>query len=529
MKITPIKLSVVTLAAMAGCTSNNKEEVKKPNVVLIYADDIGIGDLACYGDGIVPTPNVDSLAASGVRLTEAHTTSSTSTPSRFGLLTGQYPWRYRNTGIAAGDAGMIIKPQTYTVADLVKSEGYTTGAVGKWHLGLGETSKQDWNGVVTPNLSDIGFDYSYIMAATGDRVPCVFIENGSVYNYDASAPIEVSYKKPFKGEPLGRTNPELLTKLHPSHGHDQAIVNGVSRIGYMKGGGKALWKDEDIADMITDKALEFIDNNQDNPFFLYFGTNDVHVPRVPNEKFAGKSGLGARGDALLSFDYCVGRVLDKLEELGLTENTIVILSSDNGPVLDDGYKDRAVELNGDHRPWGDYRGGKYSSFEAGTRVPFIVKWPSHTTAGTVSDVDFSQIDLLASIADAIGATIDTTAAPKLDSRSALNTMLGKKIAEREYIIEHNSNNNVSILKDGWKFIPAFKGLAINKLTGIELGNNPEDQLYNINEDINEQKNLAKQYPEKVAELRTLLNAEKAKGMQAIPVKGSVSDGAKKTK
>ena len=186
------------------------------------------------------------------------------------------------------------------------------------------------------------------------------MENQQVLNYDPSAPIEVSYTKPFPGEPTGKNNPELLTNLKPSpnHGHNQAIVNGISRIGYMKGGGKALWKDEDIADTIIAKTVGFIERNSDKPFFLYVGTNDVHVPRFPHPRFVGKSGMGYRGDAILQFDYTVGKILEALEKQGLRENTLIVLSSDNGPVVDDGYQDQAVELLGEHRPWGNLRGGK---------------------------------------------------------------------------------------------------------------------------------------------------------------------------
>ncbi len=510
--------AIASVAVLASC-ADSSQTTSRPNVVMIFADDIGFGDLSCYGTGVVPTPNVDRLAERGVRLTNAHTTSATSTPSRFGIFTGVYPWRYDGTGIAAGDAGMIIKPERYTVADAARSVGYRTGAIGKWHLGLGVQSEQDWNGLVTPNLTDIGFEYSYIMAATGDRVPCVFIENGRVDGYDPDAPISVSYKTPFEGEPLGRTNPELLTKLHPSHGHDQAIVNGISRIGYMKGGGKALWRDEDIPDNITDKALEFIETSGDQPFFLYFGTNDIHVPRVPHERFAGKSGLGARGDALLSFDDCVGRVLDKLDELGIADNTIVIISSDNGPVLNDGYKDQAVELLGDHRPSGDYRGGKYSSYEAGTRVPMIVYWAGRTKSGVVSDEAFSHVDLLATIAGITGAEIPSDV--KVDSRCALPTFVGESGFGREYILEQNAFNNVSILQGDWKLVPAYKGIFKNKTTNTEIGNMVEDQLYDISKDKNEQVNVASTNLEKVMELRSILDMEFEDGVGSSTLKSLI--------
>ncbi len=492
------------MAGLAGCSGSQQAE--RPNVVIIYADDLGYGDLSCNGATTVSTPNVDRIASQGIRFTNAHTTSSVSTPARYGLLTGQYPWRRKDTGIAAGNAGMIIRPEQYTMADMFKDEGYATGAIGKWHLGLGDkTGSQDWNGTISPALEDIGFDYSYIMAATSDRVPCVFIENGRVVNLDPSDPIEVSYTTPFEGEPTGKNNPEML-KMTPSHGHDQTIVNGVSRIGYMKGGKSALWRDEDIADIIAAQATGFIEQNKDKPFFLYVGTNDIHVPRVPHERFAGKSGMGPRGDAILSFDMTVGKIADKLEELGLADNTILIISSDNGPVVDDGYNDQAKELLGNHKPWGPFRGGKYSAFEAGTRTPMIICW-GHRLHGESAQL-VSHIDLFASLRDMIGAEIPEGAAP--DSRSSLNAFMGKKKSSREYVIEQNLQWTLSILdSEGWKYIDSSNGPSYLKNTETELGNAVGGQLYNLNEDINEQSNLIDQYPDKAASLKALLDAEKS--------------------
>lgn len=485
-----------------------QKHAEKPNVIFILADDIGYGDLSCYGEKTISTPNVEALAAKGVRFTDAHATAATSTPSRYSLLTGQYAWRRPDTGVAPGDAGMIIRPEQTTLADVFKSAGYATAAVGKWHLGLGDkTGTQDWNGIITPGLKDIGFDYSYIMAATGDRVPCVFVENQQVVNLDPSDPIQVNYKTPFPGEPLGKDHPELLTKLKPSvnHGHNQAIVNGISRIGYMKGGKSALWTDEYIADSITSKAVKFIEENKDQPFFLYFATNDVHVPRVPHPQFVGKSGMGARGDAILEFDWSVGEVLKILDKLGLTENTIIVLTSDNGPVVDDGYQDRAVELLGQHRPWGPFRGGKYSNFEAGTRVPFIVKWPAKVKP-RISDALVSQVDLFASFSELLNVKIENGAAT--DSHSYLSTFLGKERKGRDYIIEHAGALSVSTGK--WKYIDPSNGPAYNKLTDTELGNSKEPQLYKIKKDRGEKNNVAAENPDMVAKLKTYIEGEKAK-------------------
>lgn len=295
-------LSLLPLAAWA-------QQESAPNIILLVADDLGYGDLSCYGATRVATPAVDSLARLGVRLTNMHACASTSTPSRYGMLTGEYPFRRRGTDVAAGNAGMIIRPDQTTVADLLHRAGYATAAIGKWHLGLGSrTAAQDWNGELDQSPCDLGFDYHYIMAATADRVPCVYIENGRVADHDPSAPISVSYEHNFDGEPTGRDNPELLTKQRPSHGHDQSIVNGISRIGYMKGGGRALWRDEDIADSIMSHALRFIDSHRRTPFFMYLCTNDVHVPRMPHERFRGKSPMGLRGEAILQFDDTVRRL-----------------------------------------------------------------------------------------------------------------------------------------------------------------------------------------------------------------------------
>lgn len=495
---------------VAGFAKDKKHIDKQPNIVIIYADDVGYGDLECYG-GTVPTPNVNRLANSGVRFTNSHTTSATSTPSRFGLLTGVYPWRQQGTGIAAGNAGMIVSAERFTLADAAQSAGYKTGAIGKWHLGLGQTAQQNWNGEVTPNLSDIGFDYSYIMAATGDRVPCVFIENGRVDNWDETAPIEVSYTTPFEGEPTGKSNPEML-KLHPSHGHDMAIVNGISRIGYMKGGGKALWVDEQIADVVSSKVVKFIEQNKSNPFLLYFGTHDIHVPRTPHERFVGKTSMGARGDAILQFDYQIGQVLDALEKAGIAENTIVILSSDNGPVVDDGYKDRAVELLGNHKPTGEFRGGKYSAFEAGTRVPMLVRWPKVTKQNVVCDALFSHIDMLASLSELMGSEIPAQA--NVDSRMATEALLGIDTKGREYVMQQSIHSIISVLKGHWRFIPASNGPLLNRETNTELGSAKEDQLYNIATDKGERTNVASANGQIIAQIRAIMESEFAKGVEA---------------
>ncbi len=494
--------------AFAAQQSQPAEPVR-PNVLFIYADDLGFGDLECFGAKNVRTPAVNRLAAEGTRFTNAHAAAATSTPSRYGLLTGRYAWRDPGTDVAAGNAAMIIKPQQYTLADMFKSVGYTTGAVGKWHLGLGdETGAQDWNAPLPAALGDLGFDYSYIMAATADRVPCVFIENGSVVDWDPDAPIEVSYKENFEGEPTGKDNPELLYNMRPSHGHDQSIVNGISRIGYMKGGGRALWKDENIADSITAHALRFLEQNSDNPFFLYLATNDVHVPRFPHPRHRGKSSIGLRGDAIVQFDATVDAVLNALDSLGLADNTLVILSSDNGPVVDDGYEDQAEELLGGHSPTGGLRGGKYSAFEGGTRVPLIVRWPEHVEPGQTSEALISQIDWIASLASLTGARIPRGAAT--DSRDNMASLTGHDREGRDYVIEQASNHALSVRTPQWKYIEPSKGTPmVSWGPKIETGYLMSPQLYRISEDGCETVNVAEEYPDVVERLADILARERS--------------------
>ena len=496
-------LSLALTSCLAVHAENKNQNTDKPNVIFIYADDLGYGDLECYGAKNVQTPNVNRLASEGIRFINAHATAATSTPSRYSMLTGEYAWRKPGTDVAAGNAGMIIRPEQYTMADMFKSSGYATGAFGKWHLGLGDkTAQQDWNAPLSASLGDLGFDYSYIMAATADRVPCVFIENGQVANYDPSAPIEVSYIKNFPGEPTGKDNPELLYNLKPSHGHDMSIVNGISRIGYMKGGGKALWKDENIADSITAHAVDFIKQHKDEPFFMYFATNDVHVPRFPHDRFRGKNPMGLRGDAIAQFDWTVGQLMETLDQLGLTENTLIILSSDNGPVVDDGYKDKAEELLNGHTPSGPWRGNKYSAFEGGTAVPVIVRWPQKIKKTGDSDVLMSQIDWLASLGALVNARLPKGSAP--DSYDRLGNLIGTDKTDRPWIVEQSMNHTLSVRTKDWKYIePNDDPTTFMKAEKIETGNLNVPQLYEM-EKVSEQENVAEKYPEKVFELQTIL-------------------------
>jgi arylsulfatase A-like enzyme len=477
---------------------------ERPNIVLIYVDDLGYGDVGCYGATKINTPNIDRLASQGLRFTNAHSPSATCTPSRYALMTGEYAWRKKGTGVLPGDAKMIIEPGRTTLPSVMKKAGYKTAVVGKWHLGLGN-GNLDWNSEITPGPLDIGFDYCFLIPATGDRVPCVYVENRRVVGLDPRDPIQVSFGKPVSSEPTGEDHPELL-KIHPSHGHNQTIVNGISRIGYMSGGKKARWVDEDMADVITDKAKNFMEKYKDQPFFLYFSTHDIHVPRVPHPRFAGKSGLGPRGDAVVQLDWSVGEILKTLEGLNLADNTLVIFTSDNGPVVDDGYKDQAVEKLDGHKPSGPLRGGKYSAFEAGTRVPFIVRWPETLKAG-VSDALVCQIDLMSSLAALSGQELAYDDA--LDSFNVLPALLGNSATGRDHLVEHS--RVLSLIKGRWKYIQPGKGPKVNVNTNIELGLDPEPQLYDLRNDLGEKHNITAEHPELVKELSAFLEKIKSDG------------------
>jgi arylsulfatase A-like enzyme len=477
-------LSLLCTAAIAA---------DKPNVIFIIGDDVGYGDVSCNGATKVQTPNVDRIAAQGLRFTDGHCTASTCTPTRYAAMTGEYAWRKKGTGILPGDAALIVEPGRFTLPTVFQKAGYKTGAVGKWHLGLGAGKKAiQWNDEIKPGPREIGFDYSFIVPATGDRTPCVYVENQRVLNLQSEDPLEVGYDEPVGTEPTGKEHPELL-KMHPSHGHDQTIINGVSRIGTMTGAKAARWVDEDMADTLAKKAVSFIEQNKANPFYLYFATHDIHVPRMPNARFVGKTGMGPRGDAILEFDFQVGEVLKALDRLGIADNTLVILSSDNGPVIDDGYKDQAVELLGDHKPAGPYRGGKGTIFEGGTRVPFFLRWPARIKPG-VSDALVSQIDFIASFASLLNVPVPAGQAP--DSTNILPALLGESKTGRTEFVEQSGPQ--ALRQGQWKYVPPGQGVRRNPNTGAENGSDARGMLFDLSKDIAEQNNLVSELPDRAA-------------------------------
>lgn len=484
---------------MVGCQSKKKntpagENVSTPpNIVIIYADDLGYGELGAYGATALKTPNLDKLANGGMRFTNGYASSATCTPSRYALLTGTYPWRNKSAKILPGSAPLIIDTTQMTIPRMLKEKGYKTGIVGKWHLGLG-SGDVEWNQDIAPGPNQVGFDQSYIMAATQDRVPTVYIQNGKVVNLDSNDPIEIDYQNNFEGEPTGKDNPEML-KMKWHHGHNNSIVNGIPRIGFMNGGETAKWIDEDMADTFLAEAQKYVVAHKDEPFFLYYALQQPHVPRTPHPRFEGASGMGPRGDVIVEADWVIGEFVNTLESEGLLENTLIVFSSDNGPVLNDGYYDDAVEKVGDHKPAGPLRGGKYSLFEAGTRVPFLTYWKGRIKPG-VSGALVSQLDLLTSLAGLVGS--DKTGP---DSENLMNVFLGESEEGRDEVVLE-ATGRTAFRQGDWAMIPPHDGAALNKQVNIELGNDNEYQLYNLKDDIGQQINLAATDTVKLAEMKS---------------------------
>ena len=512
MKIKYIILSFLAFTVSFKSSSQTNNNSVKPNIVFIYLDDLGYGDLSCYGATEIKTPNIDALANGGVRFTNGYATSATCTPSRYGLLTGIYPWRNKDAKILPGSAPLLIGKDQLTIPKMLKEKGYQTAVVGKWHLGLG-TGIVDWNQQLDAGPNDVGFDYSYIMAATQDRVPTIYIDNGKVVNLDSKDPITVNYDKNFPGQPTGKENPELLSmKWH--HGHNSSIVNGIPRIGYVSGGTSANWSDVDLADHFLAKAQTYVKSHKAEPFFLYYALNQPHVPRTPNPRFVGKSGMGPRGDVILEADYCVGEIIKTLKEEGVLDNTLIMFSSDNGPVLNDGYYDDAVEKLGNHKPNGPLRGGKYSLLEAGTRVPFFTYWKGQIKP-LVSDALVCQIDLLESIAKLVNIDVKST-----DSQELLDVFMGKSAKGRTNLVIE-ANTKTAFRQGDWMMIPPYPGDPILEEVNIEMGNDKDFQLYNLKKDIGQKNNLAKVQPKKLKEMMKnfeLIRGNSYKNVEKIELK-----------
>ncbi len=479
--------------------------VDKPNIIVIMADDLGYGDVSCYGATAVRTPAIDRLASEGVRFTSGYCSASTCTPTRFSLLTGTYAFRQKGTGIAPPNGPAIIKPGTETLPSILKRAGYATAVIGKWHLGLGDPLPM-WNGELKPGPLDIGFDHCFLLPTTNDRVPQVYVEDRHVKRLDPTDPLWVGENKPSEDHPTGLTHRATL-KMDWSHGHNQTIHNGISRIGFYTGGREARFRDEDLADEWVKQSNRWIEQNRNAPFFLFFASHDIHVPRVAHERFQGKTTLGPRGDCILQLDWCVGELTKTLDRLGLAENTLVVFCSDNGPVLDDGYKDEAVEKLGSHAPAGPFRGGKYSVWEGGTRTPFITRWKGRIQP-SVSDQVVCTIDLAASIASLTGQTLAPDACR--DSFDVGDAFLGKQDAKgRDHLlVQDNGSGNFGLRSGDWKLVrlkqrAKTQAIVTNQEALFPLGSHG---LYRLSDDPGERTDVSASHPEILTRLTSQLDA-----------------------
>ena len=500
-----ITLLVLVSASPLCRRSFAQQPIEKPNIVVIMADDLGYGDVSCYGATSIATPNIDKLASEGVRFTQGYCSASTCTPTRYSFLTGKYAFRSEGTGIAPPNSPAIIKPGTETIASLLQRGGYETAVIGKWHLGLGDKSGPAWNDELKPGPLEIGFDSCFLLPTTNDRVPQVYLQDHRVLNLDPNDPLWVGAKRPSQDHPTGKTRRDTL-KMNWSHGHNATIHNGISRIGFYTGGHAARFRDEDLADKWIEKSLEFMTDKKDKPFFLFFASHDLHVPRMPHERFQGKSSMGFRGDSILQLDWCVGELMKKLDELKLAENTLVVFCSDNGPVMDDGYEDGALEQLGNHRAAGPYTGGKYSIYEGGTRTPFITRW-----TGRIQPAESEQmvctIDLPTSMAKLVNKPIPDEAFG--DSLDVLDALLGKQDAKgrADLVVQDNGNSGSFGLRSGdWKLHRYDNNKAFNvkveqKLKRVQV---PSFQLFNVVDDPSEQNNLIGQHPDVAERLKERL-------------------------
>ena len=492
-----IVLSSIELSSL--CIASERAN-RPPNIIVIMADDLGYGDLSCYGATELETPHIDRLAAEGIRFTSGYCSASTCTPTRYSFLTGRYAFRDPGTGIAPPNSPALIKPDTVTIASLLKQAGYSTAVIGKWHLGLGEKVGPDWNGQLKPGPLEIGFDHCFLLPTTNDRVPQVYVEDHHVLNLDPADPLWVGDKKPSEDHPTGQTHRDTL-KMDWSHGHNATIHNGISRIGFYTGGHAARFRDEDLADRWVQESVAWMEAQQGEPFFLFFASHDLHVPRVPHERFQGTTKLGPRGDSIVQLDWCVGQLVDAVERLQLSEQTLFVFCSDNGPVLDDGYKDDAIEKLGAHDPNGPFKGGKYNIFEGGTRTPFITRW-SGKIQPSVSDQIVCTIDLAASMAALTGQEVPENACR--DSQNLLPALLGQMDAKgRESLVQQDNGRSGSYgyRSGNWKLVRHDSGKTQNSGLRLERKDVPKFQLFDLAEDPGETTNVISQHPEVAARLK----------------------------
>ena len=477
---------------LAGCTgavktSASKTAADRPNIIFIMADDMGYGDLGCYNkESKIPTPNMDKLAAEGIRFTDAHSPSAVCTPTRYGVLTGRYCWRSRLTrGVLGGYSPFLIDTERITISSLLKQHSYATACFGKWHLGLGSNKKTDYTKPLVPGPNSLGFDYFFGIPASLDMSPYCYIEN--------DRPVE---------------QPTLPIAA------GKASEDGWWRQGLVAPG----FKHVEVLPKLTRKAVQYIDEHAEKspgkPFFMYFPLPAPHCPIAPADFVKGRSKAGGYGDFVVEVDWTVGEVVKALRRNGLTRNTLIMVSSDNGSpgrtkVKRDPYS--IVEIYG-HNPSGKLRGIKADIWDGGHREPFIARWPAEITPGSTSDEIICLTDLLATCAAVVGADLPDNAGE--DSFNILPALLGRKLDKpiREAIVHHSGSGMFSIRQGNWKLIlgRGSGGFSTPKNIKPKPGE-PKGQLYNLKDDFAESENLWAEHPQVVENLTKLLEKYKQQG------------------
>lgn len=486
------------------CTqiSSKSSKNERPNVLLINVDDLGYGDIGVYGAKLVNTPNMDQLAEEGTIFTDFHSASAVCSPSRYALITGTYPARRDLFGALFLREPLHVDTARLTIAKVMKQAGYSTAAIGKWHLGFGSEKPLDWNKPLKPGPLELGFDYYFGVPVLNSHPPFVYVENHHVFGYDPEDPFE--YGK------------QAATKWFPEK-------FGLGEIGGARAAHDA-YKDSQVGTTILNKAIDYIKEPRENPFFLYLATTNIHHPFTPAPRFIGSSKAGLYGDFIHELDWMIGELMNTLSDKGLADNTLVILTSDNGGMLNQGGQ---AAYSAGHRMNGPLLGFKFDAWEGGHRVPFIVRWPGKVPAGKVSQMLAGNVDLLATMAALTGQ--DTLAEKAPDSHNMLPAILGENEPVRDYlVIAANNRKHLSIRKGPWMYIPAQGGGGFNtpevgahtfggpaaisfagqKNSDIVNGKIKEDappgQLYNLETDPKQRQNVYNKYPALVKEMEELL-------------------------
>ncbi|QDV69119.1 Arylsulfatase [Rosistilla carotiformis] len=510
-------IRVIALFLLSTATAFAAE--RPPNVVLIFADDLGYGDLGCYGATKVQTPNIDRLAAEGRRFTDAHSVSAVCTPSRYALLTGQYPVRAGGKGVwgpAPINSPLIVDTEKTTIADVFKTSGYDTAAIGKWHLGFGEGTNH-WQGRLRPGPQDLGFDYYFGMPVVNSAPPYVYVENDRIVGSDPNDPLV------YLGKNAQGTTP--ITPIPPEAAQRTANLFGGAKEAHQR------FNDYQVGTTLARKSVQWINNRQDRPFFLYLATTNIHHPFTPAQRFQGTSQCGLYGDFIHELDWIVGEVLGCLEDNGLRDDTLVIFTSDNGGMFNRGGQ---AAFHAGHRPNGDLLGFKFGVWEGGHRVPMIVRWPGKVKAGTTSKQLIGNVDMLATFAALTHQTLDNV--QRADSVNMLPAMLDDPDAPiRDHLLlAPHKGTHLSIRKGRWMYIPGkgsggfggrkpgvhtFAGPAAASFVGAvnsDIQNGkikpeaPAAQLYDLDADVHQTQNLHDEHPEVVAQLKALLDAYQPK-------------------